>query len=87
MRNTTWIVVLLLCLSDTTHGARGTFKETVLGEEKVAKAAEGIEVKTKITLPQQGTTGLCDADLSNFDHSVCFFLGIIFLNLIIFKLN
>ena len=64
MRNTTWIVVLLLCLWDTTHGARGTFKETVLGEEKVAKAAEGIEVKTKITLPQQGTTGLCDADLS-----------------------
>ena len=64
MRKTTFLFVLLLCISNTTHGARGTFKETVLGEEKVAKAAKGIEVKTKVTLPQQGVTGLCDADLS-----------------------
>ncbi|MCS5568579.1 MAG: hypothetical protein NZ743_11185 [Pseudomonadales bacterium] len=64
MRKTTFLFVLLLGISNTTHGARGTFKETVLGEEKVAKAAKGIEVKTKVTLPQQGLTGLCDADLS-----------------------
>ena len=64
MRKTTFLFVLLLCISNTTHGARGTFKETVLGEEKVAKAAKGIEVKTKVTLPQQGVTGLCDASLS-----------------------
>ena len=64
MRKKTFLFVLLLGISNTTHGARGTFKETVLGEEKVAKAAKGIEVKTKVTLPQQGLTGLCDADLS-----------------------
>ena len=64
MKKMICVAVLLSCISLTANGARGTFKETVLGEEKVAKAAKGIEIKTKVTLPQQRVSGLCDADLS-----------------------
>ncbi len=64
MKKMIWLVVFLNCISLTANAARGTFKETVLGEEKVAKAAKGIEITTKVTLPQQGVSGLCDADLS-----------------------
>ena len=64
MKEKICIVVLLLCVSIAVHGARGTFKETVLGEEKVAKAAKGIELTTKVTLPQQRVSDLCDANLS-----------------------
>ena len=64
MKKMICFVVLLSCISPTANGARGTFKETVLGEEKVAKAAKGIEIKTKVTLPQQRASDLCDAALS-----------------------
>ena len=64
MKKMTCVVVLLLCISITTSGAKRTFKETVLGGEKAVKAAKGIEVKTKVTLPQQVVSDICDADLS-----------------------
>ncbi|MEC8868292.1 MAG: hypothetical protein VYC86_05690 [Pseudomonadota bacterium] len=64
MKQKACIVLILLCVSIAAHGARGTFKETVLGEEKIAKVAKGIEVTTKVTLPQQKISNLCDADLS-----------------------
>ena len=64
MKKMICVAVLLSFISLTANGARGSFKETVLGEEKVAKAAKGIEIKTKVTLPQQGVSGLCDAALS-----------------------
>ena len=64
MKKMICVAVLLICISLTANGARGSFKETVLGEEKVAKAAKGIEIKTKVTLPQQRVSGLCDAALS-----------------------
>ena len=64
MKKMICLIVLLNCIWPTANGARGTFKETVLGEEKIAKVAKGVEITTKVTLPQQGISGLCDADLS-----------------------